>query len=123
MAMAEQEVVSSVKGWLVINGWSILWANHRKRGAPDIGAEKNNSCWFIETKGDAKNDIPNQDANFYCALGQILVYKTDAHAKYSIAFADAPRYRKRWQELPLAARCAANSCLFVSAGQVVTEVT
>lgn len=121
--MTEKTVVSILESWLKQDGWTILWANHKRRGA-DVGAEKNGRRWLIETKGDAKNnDVANQDANFYSALGQIVAYRTDANAKYSVAFPDTARYRSRWQGLPHAARCAVDTCLFVSTTQTVLELS
>ncbi len=119
--MTEKTVVSILESWLKQSGWTILWANHKRRGV-DVGAEKDGQRWFIETKGDAKNDdTANQDASFYAALGQIIAYRTDANAKYSVAFPDTARYKSRWQGLPRAARCAVDTCLFVSATQPVSE--
>jgi len=120
--MTEKDVVAKIKSWLIQCGWTVLWANHKKRNGVDIAAEKNGQRWYIETKGDAKHDdIANQDAAFYSAIGQVVAYRVDGNAKYSIAFPSKKRYEDRWRKLPCAARCAMDTCLFVTASADPTE--
>ena len=118
--MTESDVVASVANWLKANGWTVLRAKHRGPGI-DIEARKDGHRWLIEAKGDAKNDKANQDLNFYGALGQIVAYRSDANAKYSVALPDLPHYRNRWAKLPRAARSAVDTCIFVTGIQGVSE--
>jgi len=121
--MKEKEVVEILKAWLKCNDWVVTRANHKGPGV-DIVAEKNGKRWFIETKGDAKNDDPaNQDAAFYSALGQLVAYRSEGNAKYSVAFPQTHRYKSRWKGLSPAARCSVDSCLFVTNGKLVEELS
>jgi hypothetical protein len=118
--MTESDVVAIASSWLKANGWTVRRARHRGPGI-DIEAQKNGRSWLIEAKGDARSDKANQDLNFYGALGQIVAYRSDASAKYSVALPDLPHYRNRWAKLPRAARTVVDTCIFVSGAQRVSE--
>lgn len=115
--MNEEKVVACLASWLRTQGWNVLRARHRGPGF-DIEAESRGGRWFIEAKGDALGDRPNQVLNFETALGQIVRHGQDPEAKYSVAFPDIPHYRNLWQNARPVGRSPIASCLFVSANQV-----